>query len=280
MSQKFNIALTGANGFVGRQILKELLRRNCSVRCIVRDKKSLLELVSSEKVEAIEVKDLFQMRDSMLHEVVEGIKILIHPAWHVPPGNYLDGGENLTCLHGTLNIATAFIKAGGEKFVGVGTCGEYAASSDPLRVDSPLGARTLYAASKAAVFQVLTNYLGPQGVSFAWCRLFYLYGEGEHPDRLVPYIHRQLARGEKILIKEGAQILDFMDVQAAGAAIAQVALGKNSGAFNICSGVGTSVKDLAQRLAREYGKSDLLEFEHQNSEGESTCIVGCPSVIY
>jgi len=107
MSQKCNIALTGANGFVGRQILKELLRSNCRVRCIVRDKKSLQELVSSEKVEVIEVKDLFRMRDSMLREVLEGIKILIHPAWHVPPGNYLNGEENLTCLRGTLNIATA-----------------------------------------------------------------------------------------------------------------------------------------------------------------------------
>ena len=30
------------------------------------------------------------------------------------------------------------------------------------------------------------------GVEFAWCRLFYLYGEGEDPRRLVPYVRAQL----------------------------------------------------------------------------------------
>ena len=30
-------------------------------------------------------------------------------------------------------------------------------------------------------------------VEFAWCRLFYLYGEGENIQRLVPYLRAKLA---------------------------------------------------------------------------------------
>ena len=97
-------------------------------------------------------------------------------------------------------------------------------------------------------------------MSFAWCRLFYLYGECEDERRLVPYIRTQLAAGREALLTSGEQVRDFLDVEEAGRMIADVALGALEGAVNVCSGNGVTVRQLAERIADEYGQRDLLRF--------------------
>jgi nucleoside-diphosphate-sugar epimerase len=97
-------------------------------------------------------------------------------------------------------------------------------------------------------------------VSFVWCRVFYLYGEGEDERRLVPYVRRQLAAGQEVLLTRGDQVRDFLDVKDAAGMIADVALGQQQGAVNVCSGQAVSVRQLAERIADEYGRRDLLRF--------------------
>src|SRR5262245_20107197 len=109
-------------------------------------------------------------------------------------------------MSGTIELARACIDAGVRRFVGVGTCAEYDFAQGMLRTDTPLSPQTLYAACKAGVFQVLGQLLPDAGVEFAWCRLFYLHGEGEDARRLVPYLHRQLAEGKPADLTSGNQI--------------------------------------------------------------------------
>jgi dTDP-6-deoxy-L-talose 4-dehydrogenase (NAD+) len=167
---------------------------------------------------------------------------------------------NLACLTGTLDLAQAFAAVGGKRFVGVGTCAEYDSSEGQMTTDTPLAPSTLYAACKASAFQVLRFFLGAGGMGFAWCRLFYLYGEGENERRLVPYIRRQLEAGQEVLLTRGDQVRDFLDVKDAARMIADVALGQQQGAVNICSGEAVTVRHLAERIADEYGRRDLLRF--------------------
>jgi dTDP-6-deoxy-L-talose 4-dehydrogenase (NAD+) len=104
---------------------------------------------------------------------------------------------------------------------------------------------------------VLRFLLSAEGISFAWCRIFYLYGEGEDERRLVPYIRRQLAAGQEVLLR-GDQVRDFLDVKDAARMIADVALGQQQGAMNICSGEAVTVRQLAERIADECGQRELL----------------------
>lgn len=204
--------------------------------------------------------DLFAEETDRLEELLEGSETLVHAAWHAGPGEYLASPLNLACLTGTLNLAQAFAATGGKRFVGVGTCAEYDPSAGLMTADTPLAPDTLYAACKAAAFQVLRRLLETEGITFAWCRIFYLYGEGENERRLVPYIRRQLAAGQEVLLTRGDQVRDFLDVKDAARMIADVALGQQEGAVNICSGEAVTVRQLAERIADEYGRRDLLRF--------------------
>ena len=97
-------------------------------------------------------------------------------------------------------------------------------------------------------------------MQFAWGRLFYLHGRNEDPRRLVPYLRAQLSAGLPAELTSGTQVRDFLDVAEAGEMLAALALGTHVGAVNICSGVGITVRALAEQIADEYGRRDLLRF--------------------
>ena len=63
-----------------------------------------------------------------------------------------------------------------------------------------------------------------------------------------------------MLLTRGDQVRDFLDVKDAARMIADVALGQQHGAVNICSGEAVTVRQLAERIADEYGRRDLLRF--------------------
>lgn len=253
------VVLTGATGFVGRQILRNLLDRACSVRVLVRDPAGL-DMPAGGALAVVHTPDLFTESTSRLEGLLDGAETLVHAAWYAEPGKYLTSPLNLECLTGTLNLARAFATVGGRRFVGVGTCAEYDSSAGLLTTDTPLVPSTLYAACKASAYQVLRCFFDTEGMSFAWCRIFYLYGEGEDERRLVPSIRRQLGSGQQVLLGRGDQVRDFLDVKDAGRMIADVVLGEQQGAVNICSGIGVTVRELAERIADEYGRRDLLRF--------------------
>jgi dTDP-6-deoxy-L-talose 4-dehydrogenase (NAD+) len=116
-----------------------------------------------------------------------------------------------------------------------------------------------------------------RGVEFAWCRLFYLYGEGEDERRLVPYVRGKISKGETAELTEGKQIRDYLDVSQAGDQISEVALGREVGPVNICSGLATTVRELAEEIAKEYARPDLLSFGRKDENiNEPPCVYGEP----
>jgi dTDP-6-deoxy-L-talose 4-dehydrogenase (NAD+) len=181
----------------------------------------------------------------------------------------------MDCLIGSLNLAMGAAKAGVSRFVGIGTCLEYDLSSGVITVDTKLNPLSPYAAAKTALFLNLSQWLPLHSIEFAWCRLFYLHGEGEDVRRLVPYIHRQLKNSEDVKLTDGRQIRDFMDVSEAGSRVAQIAVGKHTGPVNICSGNPVTVRQLAESIADRYGRRDLLKFGAiPERENDPFCVIG------
>jgi nucleoside-diphosphate-sugar epimerase len=204
--------------------------------------------------------DLFAESADWWADRCRSVDTIIHAAWYAEPGKYLQSPRNLDCLSGTLEMARGAVRAGVRRFVGVGTCFEYDLTADLIDIDTPLVPASPYAAAKAATYIALSQWLPAHGMEFSWCRLFYLHGEGEDERRLVPYLRACLAAGEVAELSRGTQIRDYMDVRDAGRTIADVALGSVQGPVNVCSGVPITVRQLAEKIADEYGRRDLLRF--------------------
>lgn len=270
--------VTGAAGFVGRQVVKALLTQGHPVRIIARPASNLDALESLALESIVYTPDLFQEDEIWWQAALAGVDTVIHLAWHVEPGAYLHSPKNLDCTIGTLQLVKSAISAGTQRFVGIGTCLEYEPRQEPLSVHMPLAPATPYAAAKTAVFWGAQQTCQQANIGFAWCRLFYLYGEGEHPGRLVPYLHARLSKGEPVLLGKGDQTRDFLDTVEAGRQIADIAGSRKNGAFNICSGIPVTIRELAEKIASRYGRNDLLEFgARQSGPEEFPYIVGVPA---
>lgn len=250
--------VTGATGFVGRQVLRALVARGAALRLVVRPGST--PSPPGDTAEVLESTDLFAESADWWARACTGVDTVIHLAWYAEPGQYLESPRNLDCLRGTITLAQGAVRASVRRFVGVGSCAEYDVGAGLLDVTTPLRPTTAYAGAKAATFLALSQWLPKQQVEFAWCRLFYLYGEGEDQRRLVPYLRARMASGEHAELTSGQQVRDYMDVRDAGGEIAAIASGSEIGALNVCSGVPITVRQLAEGIADEYGRRDLLRF--------------------
>jgi nucleoside-diphosphate-sugar epimerase len=186
---------------------------------------------------------------------------ILHLAWVVEHGAFWTSPHNLDWVAASLALARAGAEADIRRFVGVGTCFEYdfPAHGDCDESYTPLETSTLYAGAKDSTRRLIELFSRDAGFSFAWARLFFLYGPGEGPERLVASVARALVAGETARCASGRPIRDFMDVRDAGEALAAVALSPVAGAVNVGTGEGHSIADVANRLAVIAGRPGSVQ---------------------
>jgi nucleoside-diphosphate-sugar epimerase len=186
---------------------------------------------------------------------------VLHIAWDVSHEQFYQAAVNLDWVAASIQLARAAVDAGVSRIVGVGTCFEYAApdKGDCDEQMTPAEPTTLYGISKDAVRRVIAGYTLQQGVSFAWARLFHMFGPFEDSRRLVPSVSLRLARGLPASLSSGLALRDFMDVRDVGEALATLTLSNVTGTVNIGSGRAVSIDEIANHLSEIAGRSDLIQ---------------------
>ncbi len=255
------VLLTGAGGFIGAYVARELLARGAEVHAVVRNRSRAPRLDAVAGQITLHEADLLDPIATARVVSAARPETCVHSAWYAVPGKYLDAPENLAHVSASLDLARRLVDADCKRFVGLGTCFEYdTTGSEPLRESSPTKPRFLYAACKLALHDILSAYAATSKTSFAWCRIFYQYGPTEAPARLVLQVIDRLLDGGNAETTAGEQIRDFLHVADVGAAVATVALGDLEGAVNIGSGTALTVRGLVTAIARICGAEDRVRF--------------------
>lgn len=248
------VLVTGASGFVGKWATKGLADRGAEVFALSR---SAIEPGDAEQVIAADLFNLHFIRD-----VLKDIRpnMILHLAWNVEHGRFREAPVNVDWVEATVHLARAAVNAGVTRIVGVGTCIEYAVPEHGIcdETTTPVVPTTLYAISKNSARQALADLSTQGAFSFAWARMFYLFGPFEDPRRLVPSVCAQLARGAPVRLSSGRAVCDFMDVRDAGTALAALTVSHVEGAVNIGSGRGVAVGEIANQIAHLAGRPELI----------------------
>ncbi len=239
------VFLTGATGFIGSHVARQLVRDGHEVHALVRPGSRRWRMADIEAALHFVEGDLLT---SSFAIDPSSFDLCLHLAWYVEPGQYLHSPLNRDYLRASLALAKRF-----PRFVGAGTCFEYALTGEPLRETSPTGPRTPYAQAKLELFQSLP-------ATAAWVRFFYQYGPGEDARRLVPVVIHGLLRGQEVPLVPGERARDYLHVADVASAVCAVATSRLTGAVNIGSGQRTTVRDIAGMIGRLLGRPELLKF--------------------
>jgi nucleoside-diphosphate-sugar epimerase len=129
---------------------------------------------------------------------------------------------------------------------------------------------SLYGASKAAVAALLRGTT----LSWAWGRVFHLYGPNEHPKKVVASVIRSLLAGREERCTSGEQQRDFLHVHDVAAAFVAALCGKLEGPFDIGAGEALPLRRILESAALAAGRPELLWLGGiPHREGEPTRVV-------
>lgn len=238
-------AVTGARGFVGPHLVAHLRANGDEV--IELDRRG---------PDPFDVTDPDAVRHTLRHaqpDAVYHLAALSHvgDSWKAPALAFRVNAE------GTLNLLRACVDLKVDRVLVVGSAEEYGRVDEadlPLREDAPLRPITPYGASKvAADYLALQSFVGDE-LGAIRARPFSHTGPGQEARFVVPALASRIARAERddaseIPVGSLDAVRDVTDVRDVVRAYRLlVEQGAPGEVYNVCSGRGVSVADIAARL--------------------------------
>jgi nucleoside-diphosphate-sugar epimerase len=255
------VLLTGASGFLGRQVVAPLLESGFEVHATSRAPLGM----SSVREHNV---DLFD--ESAVSKLLGTVRPthLVHLAWYTKPPEYWQSSINEEWEAHSTHLFESFVASGGERLVGAGTCAEYEWGSDMLKEGTTAERpETPYGCAKLSLQRKAEELARKSAISFSWARLFFLFGPNEHEERFVSSIVDPLLRGEIAYCRNGNLVRDFLYVEDAGEAVVALAMSDVEGAVNVASGLGSQLGDVAREIGAVMRLPDLVHISAQSSVG-------------
>lgn len=263
MNAERRVLVTGAGGFIGRHSLEPLLAAGFDVHSVLSARGGASEPAVSAKVKAHHADLTDPHAVGALIDAVHPSHLL-HFAWIATPGEYWQSAENYRWLEASRHLLASFERRGGVRAVMAGSCAEYDWSRAEICNErtSPLasGALTPYSECKIAMQRSLEEFGREHRLSTAWGRIFFQYGPGEHPDRLVASVIIHLLLGRDALCSSGRQVRSFLHVRDVGAAFAALLDSPVEGPVNIGSGERVSIAEVLSSIGARIGRPELIKF--------------------
>jgi nucleoside-diphosphate-sugar epimerase len=260
------LAVTGASGFVGRHVIRALLKTSVQITAVSRSAARLSEF--SDRVRILEV-DLANPGER-LFERLGSPEVLIHLGWDgLPNYNLLQHFE--VELPNQYSLLKGLIAGGLKSLVVSGTCFEYGLQSGPLAETAACQPSNPYGYAKHALHQQLRFLQSSMPFQLTWARLFYMFGEGQAETSLWSLLNRALDRGDAFFpMSGGEQLRDYLPVSVVADHLVRLAMiQQNIGAVNVCSGSPVSVRNLVEDWTRQRGaiiRLDLGRYPYPDYE--------------
>jgi UDP-glucose 4-epimerase len=253
------ILITGASGFIGTHLTKYLLEKNYELELTFCRNKINKEFKKYTNQISLDLK-----RDEDLKNIPKNIKAVFHLANFAPVDDSHDSFRETFNINsfGTLKLLETCRNTGIQKFINsssisvYGACRKGKISERHLpKPDSYYGISKLMGELYCERFNKLSK------LSVISLRYSSVYGAGQKPNTVLPIFINNALKNKKIEIHgKGTKTQDFVYIKDVLDANYLALHSNKSGPFNIASGKGTNVMNLAILIKKYFssGKSEIL----------------------
>jgi dTDP-6-deoxy-L-talose 4-dehydrogenase (NAD+) len=268
------VLVTGATGFIGRQLVPQLLERGHDVVALARDEGTACAFDWFRRVRFVAC-DLG--RDPVPDVGRPGAAV--HLAWP-DLDDYLAPVHYEATLPAHYRFLKSLVEGGLGHLLVAGTCFEYGPQQGRLGEDAETRPSTPYALAKDTLRRFLESLRQRQPFTLQWARLFYMYGPGQNPASLLASVDRAIDSGAAAFdMSAGEQLRDYLPVEeVARRLVLLLEHPECEGAVNVCRGEPISVRRLVEehverrgaRLALNLGRRPYPAWEPPDFWGDGS----------
>jgi nucleoside-diphosphate-sugar epimerase len=254
------VLITGAAGFIGRWVARELSAGGATLFLAARDLDALRSVCAT-----YDIRGELRFADLASPGAFAALFRETRPDVVFNLAGYgVDRSERDPALAAALNSRLVAEIAGtladsnsdwpGLRLVHTGSAFEYGNVPGEVTEDSTVAPTQMYGQTKLAGTQELTRAIERAGVRAVTARLFTVYGPGEHPGRLLPSLIDAARTGETLSMTSGLQERDFTFVADVAEGLLRLGLVPRAApVVNLATGVLTPMRGFVEIAARVLG---------------------------
>jgi nucleoside-diphosphate-sugar epimerase len=263
------VIVTGASGFIGKELCTKLLERGHQVVGICR---------TNTEPENMRLKFLhhvpYVMGEMLPKEVISfSPEVLVHLAWNGIP----DFSEH-KCIDNVVS-QLRFLKETEKlqqlkKIVAAGTCREYGAKKGACAEMERVQPDSYFSWAKQTLADYFRLVCQQRMTKLVWFRIFYIYGPGQRAESLIPTLIKAFKSNLQPEIRNSTAANDYIYIDDVISAFIYTIENKDcQGTFNLGSGKITSVAKISEIVERtirnDSESSHLLDKQLPGGEADS-----------
>lgn len=235
------VVVTGASGYMGRYVVKELL--NCGHEVIAVDL-HYKEVDSRAKFSDVSIFS----GDKDIYEQLENPDLCIHLAWQ--DGFIHNSPKHMENISSHFIFLKNMIQGGCKNIAVMGTMHEVGYWEGMIQANTPCNPLSQYGIAKNALRQALFTLAQNNDVNIYWLRAFYILGDDSRNCSIFTKLLAAAEDGkEKFPFTSGKNKYDFIDIKTlAKQIVAASTQTKFTGIINVCTGVPVALKDKVEEF--------------------------------
>ncbi|HEX7035608.1 MAG TPA: NAD-dependent epimerase/dehydratase family protein [Pseudomonadales bacterium] len=264
--------MTGGGGFIGARLVRALSAAGAQVRTLLGPQGSDVVMPpAGVPWYRGEVDD-----PAALTQVLRDAETVVHLAGPPSVAQSFRSPRSYARIHvgGTAAVVEACTRLTVRRLVYVSSAEVYGTPrQNPVTEDAPCEPRSPYAAAKVGGEAFVRAGAMAAGFEVVICRPFLVYGPGMAPTSLVSSLINQAERSNAIEVQDPRPIRDYCfvdDVVAALVRSCRIALPESIRVYNLGSGTGMAVGELAERiLSLRWGGGSVRAAAHRDRPGRA-----------
>ncbi len=270
-----SVIVTGASGFVGRNLVRQLVEQGYEVYALVRDREKAQTLPELNKSELLHG----NICDANITTRFVPNATLIHCAWDdIRDVTSICHLEKHYLSH--FNFIKRSIESGVTRIIVTGSCYEYGLQYGPVNASTETKPNTPYSLAKDTLHKTLRHFQKNKPFELIWARLFYMYGAGQHTDSLISLFDKALASdADHFDMSFGEQLFDYSPIESVCEQLIKL-INKPDGVYNVCSGSPVSVRRLLEQRMKYNNRTIKLNLGiYGYRKNDSLAIWGTDPVV-